>query len=188
MRACWSSGAVSSDLGLVQHARFEAGGGGVALGSVRRLRSGLGGHGTAGVESHGVGAPDSNPGGSHGSSGSQLGAAVTPCSKGEEHSAESLLGTAVNPSLPDSPQSAAVEAGDENLKTATVAVENNSNDEYEEGMDEAEEREASDSSLFSNIPDSQTAKKKLYSANEIAEFLDVTKAHRGRCCPWSGYC
>ncbi|MGH0147750.1 UNVERIFIED_CONTAM: hypothetical protein FKN15_036675 [Acipenser sinensis] len=162
-----SSGAVSSDLGLAQHTRFEAGGGGVVPGSDRRLRSGLGGHGTAGVESRGVGAPDSNPGGSHGSSGSQLGAAVPPCSEGEEHSAESLLGAAVNPSLPDSPQSAVVEAGEENLKTATVTVENDSNDEYEEEMNEAEEGEASDSSLFSNIPDSQTAKKKLYSANEI---------------------
>ncbi|MGH0115349.1 UNVERIFIED_CONTAM: hypothetical protein FKN15_006777 [Acipenser sinensis] len=174
-----SSGAVSSDLGLAQHTRFEAGGGGVVPGSDRRLRSGLGGHGTAGVESRGVGAPDSNPGGSHGSSGSQLGAAVPPCSEGEEHSAESLLGAAVNPSLPDSPQSAVVEAGEENWKTATVTVENDSNDEYEEEMNEAEEGEASDSSLFSNIPDSQTAKKKLYSANEIGEFLDMTKGRRG---------
>ncbi|MGH0171996.1 UNVERIFIED_CONTAM: hypothetical protein FKN15_062337 [Acipenser sinensis] len=172
-----SSGAVSLDQGLSQPVSSEgADGEGIGLRSDKRLRFESGSHGAAGVESRAAGAPDLNPGRSDGGSGSLPGAAVLPCSEGEERSAESLLGATVNPSLSDSQQVVAELKGEEQLKISAAAV-NDSDEEYEEGeMGGADGGEVSDSSLFSDITDSQTTRKKLYSVNKIREFLDQTKA------------
>ncbi|MGH0115444.1 UNVERIFIED_CONTAM: hypothetical protein FKN15_000079 [Acipenser sinensis] len=94
-----SSGAVSLDQGLSQPVSSEgAEGEGIGLRSDKRLRFESGSHGAAGVESRAAGAPDLNPGRSDGGSRSLPGAAVPPCSEGEECSAESLPGAAVPPS------------------------------------------------------------------------------------------
>ncbi|MGH0168463.1 UNVERIFIED_CONTAM: hypothetical protein FKN15_054068 [Acipenser sinensis] len=171
-----SSGAVSLDQGLSQPVSSEgADGEGIGLRSDKRLRFESWSRGTAGVESRAAGAPDLNPGRSDGGSRSLPGAAVPPCSEGEERSAESLLGAAVNPSLSDSQQTVAELKGEEQLKILAAAV-NDSDEEYEEGeMGGADGGEVSDSSLFSDITDSQTTRKKLYSVNKIREFLDQTK-------------
>ncbi|MGH0168930.1 UNVERIFIED_CONTAM: hypothetical protein FKN15_063721 [Acipenser sinensis] len=119
--------------GLSQPVSSEGGGGEeIGLRSEKRLRFGSGSHSAAGVESRAAGAPDLNPGMSDSGSGSLPGAAVPPCSEGEERRAESLLGAAVNPSLSDSQQAVAELKGEEQLKTSAVAV-SDSDEEYEEG-------------------------------------------------------
>ncbi|MGH0120028.1 UNVERIFIED_CONTAM: hypothetical protein FKN15_063842 [Acipenser sinensis] len=97
-----SSGAVSLDQGLSQPVSSEgADGEGIGLRSYKRLRFESGSHGAAGVESRAAGAPDLNPGRSVGGSRSLPGAAVPPCSEGEERSAESLLGASTVKAPPE---------------------------------------------------------------------------------------
>ncbi|MGH0166592.1 UNVERIFIED_CONTAM: hypothetical protein FKN15_051009 [Acipenser sinensis] len=85
---------------------------------------------------------------SGGSSGFQPGAVAPLCSEGEEHGAGSQAGADATPSPPDS-----------QAEAAEVDLENDSEQE-EMGMNEAEAGEASDSSLLSEIPDSQIVKRK----------------------------
>ncbi|MGH0120423.1 UNVERIFIED_CONTAM: hypothetical protein FKN15_054759 [Acipenser sinensis] len=78
------------------------------------------------MEACAAGAPDSDQGRSGGSSGSQLGVLVPPCSEREECGAESHPRADVTPSSPDSPTEAAEEVDQENSSEQT------------EEMDEAE--------------------------------------------------
>lgn len=101
--------------------------------------------------------------------------AVPPCPEEEDTSTElpqSDYETGSKTGGGTEAEAVAVESGE-------AAEEDGADGDEDEGMYETDDGGLSDSSLISDVPDSQPIRKKLYTLQYICNFLDSTKGKRG---------